>query len=406
MRSSSSQSLGVDNPSVSLTTLLGNGNWTTKTTNPDGSYSIASYIGGLMDISENFDSNNNPIASSSIRDSSNTPLSGYDDWNRPTHQRDSRTGVSTTAYLSDTADIVKSVTDPGNRTTAFIYDIRGRRTEVDAPDTFDPAGAANNTAFDNKTTTSYNPDSTVLEVSGAQTYRTTHTYDYADRQISMTTYGTETATTTWIYSPTRGFLIEKKYHGEIDDSTTDADYTYTLAGRLLTRKWERGITTTYGYDDGGRLTTTDYSDNTPDITVTYDALNRQLTQSNGLAKSTFAYDSNTLRIDTETIAYDLDTGTPGFEFTRVLDRSQDVLGRPTGFDLKNGTTTQAVTSYGFDPDTGRLASVGDGTDAFDYDSFGQVVSADHAIPGRAFGWRGHGNGLAFRMRSMASCFRS
>jgi len=29
-------------------------------------------------------------------------------------------------------------------------------------------------------------------------------------------------------------------------------YTYTSAARLKTRVWERGVTTTYGYDNAGR----------------------------------------------------------------------------------------------------------------------------------------------------------
>lgn len=53
------------------------------------------------------------------------------------------------------------------------------------------------------------------------------------------------------------------------------------------------------------MTLTDYADTTPDVAVTYDALGRQLTQSNGVAKCTYAYHPGTLAPDTETIAYDL-----------------------------------------------------------------------------------------------------
>jgi YD repeat-containing protein len=128
--------------------------------------------------------------------------------------------------LSATADVVASITDPGNRSTAFTYDLRGRRTHVDAPDTLDASGAP----LTNITQTLYFPDGNVQETTGAQTYRTTHTYDYADRQKTLTTYGTTTATTTWTYSPTRGYLTRKEYH---DGKGTD--YTYTKAGRLQSR---------------------------------------------------------------------------------------------------------------------------------------------------------------------------
>jgi YD repeat-containing protein len=100
------------------------------------------------------------------------------------------------------------------------------------------------------------------------------------------------ATTTWIYSPTRGFLVEKKYHGETDDSATDPDYTYTAAGRLLTRTWERGVTATYTYA-AGQLVHTNYSDSTPDVTVAYDSFGRQTSVTNGVATTTYAYDPAT-----------------------------------------------------------------------------------------------------------------
>ncbi len=55
----------------------------------------------------------------------------------------------------------------------------------------------------------------------------------------------------------RGFLSSKKYQ----DNTGPA-YTYTAAGRLETRTWERGIITTYGYTAAGDLEDITYSDAT------------------------------------------------------------------------------------------------------------------------------------------------
>ena len=49
-------------------------------------------------------------------------------------------------------------------------------------------------------------------------------------------------------------------------------------------------------------------------------------------RTTNAYDAATLVLDTETIAYDLNTDdTP--ELTRVIDRSQDSLLRSAGYTL-------------------------------------------------------------------------
>ncbi len=354
LRSWSTQFPDSDNRvSSSITTLQGGGNWTTTSTSPDGTYAITSYVNGLMDITGFYGSNNALIASSAVRDSSNDPLSGYDSLNRPTHHKDSRTGVASTVYRSATNDLVASATDAGGRTTSFTYDVRGRRTAVTLPD-------------NSVTTTAYNPDSTVAETAGSQTYRTTHTYDYADRQVSMTTYGSTQATTSWTYSSDRGFLTAKTY---ADNKSTT--YTYTAAGRLLTRAWARleggnHLVTLYGYDSGGRFISTDYDGTTPDVSVSYDCLSRIITQSNGVATCTYAYDGDTLELDTETIAYDfIPGGAP--EFTRVIDRSTDTLGRSTGFSLGDGTNpAENQATYAYGATDGRLASVSNATDSFGY----------------------------------------
>jgi YD repeat-containing protein len=338
--SSSSQSIGVANPSTSLTTLAGNGNWTTTSTSPDGTKQVQTYTAGLLASSSSLLTDHSALITTSF---------AYDALNRPITQTDSRTGPTTTTYLSTTSDAVASVTAPGTRTTAFTYDIRGRHIAVDAPDSLDADG----NTLANITTTSYNPDSTVAETNGDQTYRTTHTYDYAQRQVTMTTYGTENATTYWHYSPTRGYLTRKAYH-DTGNGSKGTDYTYTAAGRLSTRAWARGVGTAYTYDGGGRLTATTYSDDTPDVAVTYDALGRQLTQTNGTATTTYAYDSATLALDTETITYNLPGADP---FTRVLDRSRDNLNRDTGWQLKVGSTIENSVTYAYGATDGRLSEI-------------------------------------------------
>jgi len=342
---SASQSIGVANPSSSVTSINGNGSWTTTSTSPDGTKSLSNYSGGRMASMSSLASDNSVIESQT---------QGYDTLNRPITSTHSRTGSSTTNYLSDTADVVASVSDAGGRTTAFVYDIRGRQISVNAPDTLD----SNNATLTNVTTTTYNSDNTVAETNGDQTYRVSHTYDYADRQISMTTYGTTTATTTWQYSTTRGFLLSKR-----DAANKGATYTRTAAGRLATRTWARGGSTTYSYDNGGRMISTNYSDSTPDVTMAYDAMGRQTTQTNGLATSAFSYNTGNLQIDTETITYNL-PGKPAF--SRVIDRSQDNLSRESGWQFKNGTTTENEVSYNYGSTDGRLASVTRASDTFSY----------------------------------------
>ncbi len=78
------------------------------------------------------------------------------------------------------------------------------------------------------------------------------------------------------------------------------------------------MVTTYGYD-AGMLETTDYSDSTPDVTQTYDNFGRPVETSNGIAKTTYAYDAVTLVLNTETVFYDID-GDSTYELIRVIDR--------------------------------------------------------------------------------------
>jgi hypothetical protein len=68
------------------------------------------------------------------------------------------------------------------------------------------------------------------------------------------------------------------------------------------------------------------------------------------------YDANTLALDTETISYNLD-GAAGYEFTGTLDRSQDTLLRDSGWELKNGTTTENSVTYGYSATDGRLSEI-------------------------------------------------
>jgi len=255
---------------------------------------------------------------------------------------------------------------PGSRTTSLTFDVMGRRLTVDAPDTLD---AAANT-LTNVTHTSYYPTGQIKAQWGDQTNATFNVYDAQNRQIELRTYqalnhGTEptaatsgAATTTWSYSPTRGFLTRKEYA-----DTKGTDYTYTASGRLATRTWARGVVTTYTYD-AGQLAHTNYSDTTPDVTVAYDSFGRQTSVTNGVATTTYTYDPVTLALNTETVSYDLNSdSTP--DFTRVIDRSQDTLERDSGWLLKDGATVENEVAYAYDL-TGRLGSVTSPAGAFSY----------------------------------------
>jgi RHS repeat-associated protein len=172
------------------------------------------------------------------------------------------------------------------------------------------------------------------------------------------------AITTWNYDPASGLMLSKR-----DAANKGADYQYDIASRLTERKWARStggnrITTKYAYNGFSQLTTTTYSDGTPNAAITYDRLGRTSSVGNGIAESIYAYHPATLLPTTETIRYDLDrNGT--YEFTRVLDRSRDTLGRDTGFQLKGSvgvppaSFVESSVTYGYSQTDGRLLTVAD-----------------------------------------------
>ena len=280
---------------------------------------------------------------------------------------DTRTGTSTMGTYLENGNLL-SMTDPGNRTTAWTYDAMGRRLSTDAPDTLNATG----NVLANISRTAYHLTGQVAAVWGDQTNATFQLYDEQNRPSELRTYrtlaqGTQPTAgfdaTTWTHHPQRGFLSAKR-----DAVNQGADYTYTAAGRLASRTWARSlagtrIATIYSYD-AGMLTLTNYSDTTPDVSQTYDPFGRPLQTSNSVSKTIYAYDPATLLLDTETISHDLNLDNTA-ELTRVIDRKNDNLLRPTGFDLKNGATIENQATYTYDI-TGRLATVTDATSSFTY----------------------------------------
>src|SRR5439155_20201217 len=131
----------------------------------------------------------------------------------------------------------------------------------------------------------------------------------------------------WNYDGYRGFLTNKVYDG----GSAGPGYGYTPAGRLQTRAWARGVTTTNSYNNNGALLLTAYSDSTPSVAMVYDRRGRATTVTNGTAVCTFAYnDANELLSETNS------AGTlAGLWVTNTYDsylRRSQVTG-------KNGSTT-------------------------------------------------------------------
>ena len=116
-------------------------------------------------------------------------------------------------------------------------------------------------------------------------------------------------------------MDEDENEDEEDESWTSSprrsSIRYIPDGKLATRTWARGVTTTSAYDPSGSLTNIVYSDTTPDVSFQYDLLGRQKVAQTFLSAYHFAYDG--IDLVSETVV-DPQTGA-----SNVITRSSDAL---------------------------------------------------------------------------------
>ena len=119
-------------------------------------------------------------------------------------------------------------------------------------------------------------------------------------------------------------------------------YEYDVNGRLARRTWARGVETAYSYDGWGNLTNTAYSDGTPAVALSYDAMGRQVAAHDAAGVAIFAYDTFGANTN-ETV-----TDVAG---SNIIERLYDAFGRDAGYAL-NGVR-QSTLAY--DPATAPLS---------------------------------------------------
>jgi RHS repeat-associated protein len=254
---------------------------------------------------------------------------------RQTGVTDPRTGTSTMHYNS--LGQVDWTQDAASNTTSYAYDsATGRRIST--------TDALGNTVY-----TAYDVKGLVVGTWGA-TYPVAYDFDDFGRMCAMYTYrGTNVISsyadlanlkssmdkTAWLYDLATGLLTNKLYA-----DNTGPTYTYTGDGKLATRTWARGLTTTYRYDNCcGAMTNIDYSDATPDIHFTFNRLGQQKTITDGQGTRQFTY-NDALQLAAET------------NVMGVIERSYDSFGRSTGFTAGDNYSVQ----YGYSGE-GRFASL-------------------------------------------------
>jgi RHS repeat-associated protein len=170
--------------------------------------------------------------------------------------------TTTVQYDDDGRPVAR--TDPLGRSTAVTYDAAGRRlTATDASggvttSTYDQTGLLTSVTSADGSTTSYGYDAAgrLVERTDALGRVTTYAYDAAGRETSRTDPLGRTSTTAY-------------------DAAGQVAFVVAPSGTETTDDPDDG-TTTYAYDDAGRLVERSFSDSTPSFTYAYTDAGRPL----------------------------------------------------------------------------------------------------------------------------------
>ncbi len=296
----------------------------------DGSYASNYFVHGRLMGSTHFDSAGSQLGATTF---------AYDAHGRQIQSADARNGATTNSFNS--LDRVISTTTPGPfyLQTQTQYDSLGRAAIVTYPD-------------NRSVTNEYFASGELKKTSGARTYPVEYAYDAQGRMKTMKTwqeFGNDAtaAMTGWTNDPLRGWLNAKGYADGKGPS-----YSYTSAGRLSQRTWARGTTTSYAMNAFGDIERITYSDNTGNVTNTYDRRGRVTGVNSGSNLTTRLYsDSGLLLSETQN--------------GLVVSNRYDELLRRTNVAVVVGGSVVASTGYGYDS-AGRLSTVIEGTNSATY----------------------------------------
>jgi RHS repeat-associated protein len=279
----------------------------------------------------------------------------YNSFGQPRTTTDVLGNMTTFEY--DNLGNLVSITDPLGNSTQRSYDIVSRLLAQT-----DPRGQTTRFSYDNLnrlpqivdalnglTTFGYDPNGNLLTVTDARGNTITHEYDTMDRLgRRIDQLG---AAETFNYDG-NGNLV----------STTDrkgqtSTFSYDALNRRTQATYADGAVATYSYDAAGRLL---QADDTADphraITLTYDALDRLLSETTLLGTVSYQYDASGRRRQMTVggeapVEYTYDANSrlrtiAQSSFLSPVTIDYDALGRRTLLSLPNGVSTEYVYDLG------------------------------------------------------------
>ncbi|WP_370053371.1 RHS repeat domain-containing protein [Leifsonia sp. EB41] len=267
------------------------------------------------------------------------------------------------AYNTPNYDVTTSSTGSGTgaNSTAFAYNANNQQSLTT---TTSPGGAAGQAAYGNTspatqylpstttddagrtTTLSYDgPGNPQTSSQGSGATMTTATLAHnSDGTVSSATAPGNSSSTLYTYTSHQLTKITPV----TGTSLTVRNLTYDDFGRVKTETDGRGNTTTYGYDNDDRLTSTTFSDGTHSVVNTYDTAGKLKTSVDANGTTTNTYDQLERLISTVNTAFG-GTESYGYDKASNLVSTSDSLGTTTNVYDASNVLTDAHYPHTSDP---------------------------------------------------------
>jgi RHS repeat-associated protein len=296
--------------------------------------------------------------------------------------------AATTTMAYDKGDNLLSVTDAMGKTTLLTYDNRDRKATAT-----DPLGNITRWTYDTEshvitetrpdggvTRNEYDTMNRMVKTTDAKGQSTTMAYDASDNLVGLTDARGNTYT--------RFFDAMDRLTAMLYPGGSREQYRYDAVGNPVGYTTRAGQIRTSVFDNRNREIQTNWSDDTPDITRSFDAVGRVLSEDNGAVVLTYTYNaanqvlSETTQLTAQparTVGYAYDaagrlasTTYPG---GNVVAQTYTPRGQIAGIGLDGGT----VASYQYNPVGATTAKTYEnGLSAlYSYDAAQRLIALEH-----------------------------